>query len=131
MKNYNKKIKEKLKKDLKVFNSDWKKNMDEKNICKNKKYLKKISDDIKNLNNDLLLTKHEGISDQIAHMLTTAIGAPFVADYTLLDAALNFENQTPDHSDLSELMSHVAKYEKYFDGEIYQIFESFLQKLDN
>jgi len=129
MKNSKKKAKQKLKKDLKVFNSDWKTLTHKKKL--DKKYLKKMADDIKKLNNDLLVTKQDKISALIYHMLSTPIGAPFVSNKTLLDAALNFENQAPLHSDLSSLISNLSKYEKYFDDEIYKIFNSFLQRLDN
>jgi hypothetical protein len=124
------KIKAQLKKDLKVFNKDWKKLLKDQKLKKDKKYVTKIAFDIKNLNNDLILTKHKYNSDQISHMLTTPMGAPFVSDKTLLDAALNFENQSFEKSDLKHLITDLCKYEKYFDDEFFEIFNSFLKKLN-
>jgi len=131
MKKISKKAKQKLKKDLEHFNTDLKKITHKKNLIKNKKYLKKMADDIKLLNNDLLITKEDKIPSYIYHMLTTPIGAPFVSNKTLLDAALNFENQSSINSDLCHIISDFSKYENYFNDEIYNIFNSFLKRLKN
>lgn len=129
MNKVSKKAKEKLKKDLKKFNIDLKKITHKKKLVKNKKYLKKMANDIKLLNDDLLINKEDKIPSYIYHLITTPLGAPFVSNKTFLDAALNFENQTPLHSDLSLLVSNFSKYENYFHDEIYNIFNSYLKKL--
>lgn len=129
MKKVSKKAKVRLKKDLKNFNIDLKNITHKKKLVKSKKYLKKMSEDIKLLNNDLLITKDEKIPSYLYHLITTPFGAPFVSNQTLLDAALNFENQKPLHSDLSHLIYNFSKYEHYFNDEILDIFNSFLKKL--
>jgi hypothetical protein len=120
----------KLKKDLKTFNKDWKNLTHKKKLVKNKKYLKKMANDIIKLNNDLLINKDDKVPSLIYHMLTTPIGAPFVSNKTLLNAALNYENQTPKYSDLQYLILNFYKYEHYFNDEIYKIFNAFLEKLN-
>ncbi len=131
MKIVSRKAKKKLKKDLKTFNIDLKNIAHKKKLVKSKKYLKKVANDIKLLNNDLLINKEDKIPSYIYHLITTPFGAPFVSNQTLLDAALNFENQSPLHSDLRLLISNLYKYENCFDDEIYNIFNSFWKKLKN
>jgi len=126
-----KKIKKKLKKDLISFKKDLDQITHKKKSLKDKKVFKKISKDIQNLNNDLILTKDDKTSQLLYHMLNTPIGAPFVANKTFLEAALNFETQNFSHSDLKHLFSDFSKYEKYFNNELCDIFVSFIDRLKN
>lgn len=129
MKKVSRKAKKKLRSDLKNFNADLKKITHKKKLSKSKKYLKKFAEDIKSLNNDLLINNEEKIPSYLYHIITTPFGAPFVIDQSLVEAAINFENQTPLNSDLSHLVSSLNRYENYYHDEVLSIFDSLLRKL--
>ncbi|MFA6118898.1 MAG: hypothetical protein WC688_03175 [Parachlamydiales bacterium] len=118
---------DKLKKDLISFNDDWNKLTHQ--TQKNEKYLKKIAVAIQNLNADALKIKDNETAKLISHMLTTPLGAPFVSNATLFDAALSYKEQSVGHSDLKRIFTNFKKYEKSFNDEISKIFASFLMDL--
>jgi hypothetical protein len=99
---------EKLKKDLKRLIEHWKKLLAKKDLRKNKKFLHKIANDIKKLNTD---TQHSvqmpdlyPASYLIHHFLISPYGAAFMTNRSLLDAALAYEPEVCEKSELFQLL---------------------------
>lgn len=69
---------------------------------------------IKQIQHDVKKAKHprnwEASAHELAHFLSTPVGAPFVAELTLIEAADNYSQQEPQYSDLSELLSVFSRF---------------------
>lgn len=84
------------------------------NLLKDVKFLRKMAINIKQLHYDAKNARNsvqlKHCAKNIEHFLTTPIGAPFVADLTLTQAADSFSEQNPKESDLSLLLADFVAY---------------------
>ena len=113
-------------KDLDELNHDWEELLAHRQLLTDQKFLHKIAEDIVELNDDATLMEKdpqvEPIAHLVHHMLTTPVGAPFITDKTLLEAAISFDYQKPLRSDLSQIMKNFLKYSRENENAFLTIF---------
>lgn len=118
-----------LQKDLKRFTKDWKNLLKHSELAQNSTFLKQLSQDIKNLNDDSLTPSLpdnlENLAHLIHHLLSTPIGAPIAPDKTLLEAALTLQYQDPIRSDLSDITLEFIKHSPDAHNEFLTLLDSF------
>ena len=122
-----------LKDDLNHFENDWQKLVSEKKLAHNEEFLHKMADDIIKLNEDAILAEeyNSKVGHLIHHILITPFGAPFVCNKTLLEAALNYEYQTPIESDLCHIIDDFSKYSNVKNNELLSIFHHLSKILES
>ena len=135
-KNIRKKMKnekENLKKDLEDLNHDWENLVSHNELAQDEDFLEKMAEEIKQLENDALLSEEDEkkgkVAHMIHHMLSTPWGAPFITDKTLLETALAYHNQEPLNSDLCHFMTDLTLYSTHFNNEFLSIFWSLFNML--
>ncbi len=133
MKRTSKKAKSFLKKDIENLEQDLEDLLSKKKQADDLHFLGKIAQDIQNLGEDVNAFKSyeqlKPTTHLIQHMLTTPWGAPFVADSTLLEAALTFEHQDPLKSDLYHLMDEFTQYSSLSHNQFLTILSSLSDEL--
>jgi hypothetical protein len=120
-----KKQENKLKKDLKRLVEHWEALLKKQVLRKDKAFLKKIAKDIQQLDKDVSLSKEipdlYPASYLIHHFLISPYGAAFLTNRSLLDAALAFESQVSDESDLSQLLEEPKEQLPMLFWSLYEI----------
>jgi len=129
-----KKKADKLKQDLEKVSHDWEELIGEETLSHNEEFLDQVAHDLISLNEDAkALESDEDFNESaevITHLLETPWGAPFVSNLTLLDAALNYEDQDPLQSDLCHLMEDFTRYGHQFENQLFKIFEDILDDFE-
>ncbi len=122
----------KLERKLKAFSRHFKSALENTKLSGDEKFLRKLSSEIKALNDDSMLAEESAKLHNegrlVHHILSTPWGAPFAAEITLLDAALAFEYQLPQKSDLSRILKQFNKYGNTKNNEFLMIIGSLLAK---
>lgn len=99
---------QKLKKDAKKLQDDLMEAVSFEERAYDSAFLGTLASDITAVNEDALAILAEDPDCEMAEMahylLSTPWGAPFASDATLLDAALSFQHQPKQNSDLSEMI---------------------------
>lgn len=133
-KNSSDKKAKKLKKDLKNISEDWESLKEEKAHHYDEIFLDRLASDIITLNDDAhALEEDEEWSDTahtVTHLLGTPWGAPFVSNLTLLDAALSYQSQDPEESDLGHMMEDFSRYGHQFENQLFKLFEDILDDFE-
>ncbi len=96
------------------MNRDWQALIHRPHLAKDSRFLRRMAINIKQLHHDAKKTQFQGnlpmLAKQVAHFLSTPLGAPFVAKETLVQAAYLFSEQEPKESDLSAMLGEFAYY---------------------
>lgn len=128
-----KRFQAKLKEDLDSINKQLQDLFKDHSLSKNEKFLNKFSKNITNLHEDYILVKKDPklteSMDLLHYLLTTPWGAPFVADTTLLEAAITYKYQEPTKSDLYQLLKGFLKYSTYEDNEFISVFHELIKNI--
>jgi hypothetical protein len=94
--------------------TDWNQLLNDEYFATDFKFLLRMAINIKQICHDAKKSKHPKTwkeeVDQLSYFLSTPVGAPFVSRVTLLQAADNFSEQEPRHSDLAQLLSDFSKF---------------------
>ena len=121
--------------DLKSIYYDWQSVIENKKLAKDHDFLSKMAQDIRKLYDDAVIAKKNPqlleLAELVEFILTTPIGAPFVAESTLLQAALSYDASAHQSSDLSMLMQSFTKHETKMNNTTAKIFSSIQDKLEN
>ena len=96
-----------FKKDLDNFNYDMHDLIDQKEKVEEIPFLQKIASDIIDLYEDSIsVEKIVPEAHDIYHLIATPIGAPYVSDMTLLQAAMDFSYQDPQNSSMKKMLQN-------------------------
>lgn len=126
-------LSQKLKEDIHHIHKDWEKLLSQKALASDQVFLSSMAKHIKTLNEDCMAAKQmpelEKTASLIQHLIATPVGAPFVTEKTMLEAAMIFHSQKPTVSDLSDILKHMVKYTPKINNQLLLIFDSFEDQL--
>lgn len=111
---------------LEQMNKEWQALIHRSYLAKDPKFLRRMAIHIKQLHHDAKnMQKKEnfqGLSQRIAHFLSTPLGAPFVSKETLVKAAYLYSEQVPEESDLCIILSEFALYGAFYPMQLLSPF---------
>ena len=100
---------ETLKKDLYILRDDIQLIIDKNQLIDDQEFIKKFASDVRKLDRDSYFLKSKENVSLIHYFLSTPIGAPFVSDCSLLEAAIMCKKQPPLNSFLHEYLRHLVE----------------------
>ncbi|MGD2169967.1 MAG: hypothetical protein PVI40_06990 [Chlamydiota bacterium] len=124
----NKELVQKLEKDIEEFSHDYEDVLTHHELVDNTEFLHKFADHIIQLDKDATDSDDEQAS-LVHHYLTTPLGAPFISNKTLLEAANSYDRQDPLNSDLHELVDGMIHFGDQQKNPLMVIFHSIEEHL--
>lgn len=120
-----------LKENLKKIQEDWEELSSHEELSHDPRFLGTLANDIIALEHDSADINEDEIQFEAAamahHFISTPWGAPFASNSTLLDAALSFQHQPAQESDLSHLMEDFHYYGHQFEHQMVKVFAELLE----
>ncbi|MBM3201463.1 MAG: hypothetical protein FJZ56_03525 [Chlamydiae bacterium] len=120
---------EALKKDLCIFRDDIELIMKKKQLIEDQDFIKKFASDVRKLDRDSYFLKSDENVRLIHYFLSTPIGAPFVSNCSLLEAAIMCKKQAPLNSMLHTFLKDLVEHSDTEDVAMLQWIEKISQKL--
>ncbi len=120
---------ETLKKDLCILRDDIELVLKKKQLIEDQEFIKKFASDVRKLDQDSYYLKAYEDASLIHYFLSTPVGAPFVSDCSLLEAAIMCKKQTPIHSSLHAYLQNLVLHTDKNDVPILLWIENLVQKL--
>lgn len=119
-----------LKKDLEKLGKDWEDLLSRKQEPISPDFLKEVAEDIKQLSDDLYLAEEDHGLDESTERIHDFLETPWASPYekNLLEAAISFEFQRPEESDLYQILSSYNIYSTLLSKEFRAIIESIPEK---
>lgn len=120
---------ETLKKDLYILRDDIELILKKNQLIEDQEFIKKFASDVRKLDRDsYFLKSHEDVS-LIHYFLSTPVGAPFVSDCSLLEAAIMCKKQIPLNSSLHDYLQHLVQYTEKDDVPLLLWVENIVKNL--
>lgn len=123
-------MKNSLQKDLKKFSEDCEEVLSDHELIKDPHFLDTFAQDIKVLDEDTFLFDTNPSAQMIHYYLSTPLGAPFVFEKTLVEAAALFNHQDPMNSDLHNLLDAMIHFSEQKNNPIVILFHSIEEYLE-
>jgi hypothetical protein len=120
---------ETVKKDLCVLRDDITLLLKKNQLIEDQDFIKKFARDVQKLDQDSYFLNSNDDVSLIHYFLSTPVGAPFVADCSLLEAAIMCKKEQPLNSMLHTFLHDLVQYTDKDDVPLLLFVENIVQKL--